>query len=108
MKFLRRSVPLLCFVTFTWAASAQSSGYVFAPLAGRGLLRSVDGPAREAAFSGPASVATDRNGNGYVADFSNNTIRKISANGVVSTLAGSPGIAGSADGNGSAARFNAP
>ncbi|MBI4475046.1 MAG: IPT/TIG domain-containing protein [Acidobacteria bacterium] len=45
----------------------------------------------------------------YVADLNNNTIRKIViATGEVTTFAGSPGMAGSADGVGANARFSAP
>jgi len=43
-----------------------------------------------------------------VADSNNHTIRKIASGGEVTTLAGSPGEPGSADGTGSAARFNTP
>lgn len=38
----------------------------------------------------------------------NNTIRKITSDGTVTTLCGSPGKIGSTDGNGSNARFNHP
>jgi len=53
-------------------------------------------------------VATDSAGNVYVADTDNQTIRKITPAGVVSTLAGMPGTTGSANGTGTAARFNYP
>ena len=61
-----------------------------------------------ARFNGPRGIAVDVAGNFYVADTSNDTIRKITAAGVVTTLAGSPGAVGSADAAGAAARFNGP
>src|SRR5204863_158270 len=53
------------------------------------------------------SVAVDTNGNVYVADQVNHTIRKVTSAGVVTTLAGRAGSSGSANG-GAAARFNGP
>jgi sugar lactone lactonase YvrE len=67
-----------------------------------------DGAADAARFLLPQQVAVDRIGNSYVADTANHTIRKISPAGVVTTLAGSAGISGSADGSGGAALFNTP
>ena len=73
-----------------------------------GVFGSADGAAASAQFNAPYGVAADGSGNVYVADTGNNLIRKISAAGVVSTLAGSAGQAGSADGQGALARFNGP
>jgi sugar lactone lactonase YvrE len=53
-------------------------------------------------------VAVDSSGNVYVADFDAATIRKITAAGVVTTLAGTAGQFGSTDGTGTAARFDLP
>jgi sugar lactone lactonase YvrE len=69
---------------------------------------SANGVGSAAAFSNPAGTAADGNGNVYVADAGNSTIRKISSGGAVTTFAGVPGVAGSTDGTGAAALFNAP
>jgi sugar lactone lactonase YvrE len=70
-----------------------------------GMLGSVDGTGAAARFSFPTGVAIDSAGNLYVADEENATIRKVTAAGVVTTLAGAAGMLGSADGTGAAARF---
>jgi len=69
---------------------------------------SADGFGSEARFSNPSGLGLDRNGNVYVADLQNHTIRRISPSGAVTTLAGSAGQAGSLDGVGAAARFKSP
>ena len=78
----------------------------FAGLAGNS--GSADGTGNTARFYDPSGIGIDTAGNVYVADTSNHTIRKITAAGVVSTLAGLAGTTGSADGTGSAARFYEP
>lgn len=78
-------------------------------LAGKGgSFGSIDGTGSEARFKSPSGVTVDGAGNIYVADLGNNTIRKITAAGMVTTLAGSAGNSGSNDGTGSGARFDAP
>jgi sugar lactone lactonase YvrE len=73
-----------------------------------GMAGSADGTGAAARFNGPSGVVVDSAGNLYVSDRNNCTIRKVSAGGVVTTLAGTAGIAGSADGTGAAARFYNP
>src|SRR6266403_1728542 len=69
---------------------------------------SADGTGSAARFTSPSGVAVDSAGNTYVADTVNSTIRKITPAGVVTTFAGLAGSTGSANGTGSAARFNGP
>src|SRR3569833_1037744 len=78
-------------------------------LAGWGwTLGHADGGGASASFAGPTGIATDSAGNLYVADMVNNTIRKITPKAEVTTLAGTVGVTGSADGVGAAATFSSP
>ena len=89
------------------------AGGVVTIFAGTGVAGSADGPAATASFNSPEGVAVDSNGNVYVADTYNSTIRKITISGgvaTVSTYAGTatPGGGGLVDGTGTAAGFSFP
>lgn len=73
-----------------------------------GVSGTADGAATVARFNTPFGLAIDSGGNVFVTDSENNTIRKVTPAGVVTTIAGTAGVAGTADGTGTAARFNRP
>jgi sugar lactone lactonase YvrE len=74
-----------------------------------GVSGAADGRGAEASFDQPSGLAIDREGNLYIADTGNCTIRKlVIPSAIVTTLAGSPSVPGSADGTGTGARFNKP
>jgi len=68
----------------------------------------LDGAPTVAKFDSPRGIAVDNQGNVFVADTGNNSIRKISPAGFVSTIAGSTGLAGFVDGNAFVAKFATP
>jgi sugar lactone lactonase YvrE len=88
-------------VVTTLAGAAGTTGQ------GRGAGSS-DGSGSFARFNEPTGIAIDGNGRLYVADTANHTIRRITAAGAVTTVAGRAGQIASADGTGNAARFNEP
>ncbi len=97
---------------------ADTGNHVIRRLSQDGVVSSVagqagtagfgDGPAGEALFSSPSGVAVDEGGRIYVADTGNHVVRRIDLDGTVTTLAGSAGGPGAADGTGSTARFRSP
>ena len=76
-------------------------------LAGSATAGSADGTGAAAQFSGPRGIVVDANGIVYVADYTNNKIRKITTDGAVTTLAGN-GTATFTDGIGTAATLKFP
>ncbi|HWF19290.1 MAG TPA: hypothetical protein VG754_08480 [Verrucomicrobiae bacterium] len=97
---------LLCGLILASATIVQAQVFNYTTLAGYAGQQNADGT--NAFITQPVGAAVDGSGNIYVSDFNNNTIRKISSNGTVTTFAGSPGVAGSANGSGTGALFNGP
>jgi hypothetical protein len=94
--------------TYNHTIRKINAGAVSTLAGSAGYSGNVDGTGSAARFWAPNGVAVDGAANVYVADTFNNTIRQVTPAGVVTTLAGSAGQVGSADGTGSAARFNQP
>jgi len=88
-------------------ACNQNKNIEVTTYAGSGAIGANNGKAGDASFSNLMGLAIDSAGNIYVADSRNNLIRKVSADGEVTTLAGS-GSQGAADGKGNAASFFFP
>ncbi len=100
-----------CLVWALWfvtASRAHSQAFSFTTLAGSVSSGSTDGTGAAARFAGPSGVAADSQGNLYVTDSGNNTIRKITTGGTVTTIAGQIGVKGSTDAMGTNASFNLP
>ena len=69
---------------------------------------STDGTGSDARFSFPLGIAVDGAGMIYVSDAGTSIIRRVTPDGVVTTMAGTAGSTGLVDGSGSAARFYTP
>ena len=107
--------------------AADSAGNVYVADSGNNIIRKVtpagvvttiaglagesgesDGAGGAARFTTPYSIATDSAANIFVVEIASHTLRKITSDGVVTTLAGKVGETGHADGIGSDATFYAP
>ncbi|GAB1415750.1 IPT/TIG domain-containing protein [Paludibacter sp.] len=78
-----------------WAGSKAEGGHL-------------DGPRTVARFNFPRQISFDSNGHLYIADVNNHCIRKITPDGLVTTVIGQPGIAGYIDGGPDDALFRNP
>lgn len=85
--------------TFTYQLS-----WVVSTFAGSGAQGYKDGSGKDASFYYPTGVAFDNGGNLIVSEEGNDDIRKITPDGVVTTIAGNR-IQGMDNGNGTAATF---
>ncbi|RAJ96008.1 putative secreted protein (Por secretion system target) [Larkinella arboricola] len=77
-----------------------SSGGIITTVAGNGTYGSGGdgGPATSAGIGSPYGVAVDKQGNLFIADGSNNRIRKVSPTGIITTVAGNGTYGFSGDG----------
>ena len=73
-----------------------------------GTVGSDDGTNSTARFNDPLGIAIDSAGNLYVGDTGTQALRKITPDGVVTTIGGLAGANGTTDGSGSEARFYSP
>ncbi len=103
---------LLLFVLGMLGISSHVHSQIITTIAGGQMLKGYSGdggPAIEAELAYPQGMAVDGKGDLYIADFSNNVVRKIDPSGIITTFAGT-GIAGySGDGGPAAhAKLNNP
>jgi DNA-binding beta-propeller fold protein YncE len=77
---------------------------VVTPFAGDNVAGTIDGPRASARFVNPRTLAADASGAVYVSDTGAHRIRRIAADGTVTTVAGD-GVAGYMEGAGNVAEF---
>jgi len=99
------------YLTIKSATSGQNNyryRYVINPMGGTSTGAPITLSVTTALIPFPVAIAVDGTGNLYVADSSTHVVQKISTTNQVTTLAGTSGATGSADGTGATARFNQP
>jgi len=110
LRHLSPLIVALFFVSASCSKSASSTaieGPQVKTLAGKSVPALVDGQGEKAGFHYPQGIAIDPSGNIFVADQRNNAIRKLDAQGNVTTFAGAS-QEGLVDGSGTSARFYYP
>src|SRR2546426_1101197 len=101
VKTRSRSASALALVALAVTATQSRPQSIYTPYAftnfagNSGFSGTNNGTGSAAQFGGPSGVAVDNAGNVYVTDSNNHTIRKITPDGEVTTLAGSAGQTGS-------------
>ncbi|MFM7822970.1 MAG: SMP-30/gluconolactonase/LRE family protein, partial [Bacteroidota bacterium] len=100
-----RKLLLTCVMALAITRVSAQNVYTVAGMAG--ISGSSNGQGTSASFNNPYGVASDSQGNLYVANRFGNTIRKIDPSGNVTTYAGT-GTPGATDGAASTATFNEP
>jgi DNA-binding beta-propeller fold protein YncE len=73
-----------------------------------GVSGAIDGLALDARLNTPTGLAVNELGELFIADTGNSLIRKLTLDGQLVTVAGTPGIGGHLDGSARTARFNGP
>jgi hypothetical protein len=86
----------------------KSTGIVSTFAGTAGTSGTTNGTGTAAKFNSPTFITIDSSDNLYVTDSANHGIRKITKDGVVTTLAGTLGSSGTTNGTGTAAKFNSP
>jgi sugar lactone lactonase YvrE len=85
-----------------------SDGTVTTVAGQAGVPGNNDGPATEAHLNSPSGLDINELGEVFIADTGNYVVRKLTTDGRLITIAGTPGVAGYADGPARTARFNGP
>ena len=94
---------------FTWSFEACPQHKFPSVFAGEeGVAGSRDGQGTSAQFNSPRGIVGAPDGSVYVADTGNHIIRRITADGNVTTVAGIAGLAGDVDGEARLALLNTP
>jgi streptogramin lyase len=70
-----------------------------------GAEGTADGTGSSARFNEPGGIVSTDSGTLFIADQQSHTVRRVTFDGIVTTIAGSPGVDGYADGTGALFRF---